>query len=79
MILCEAGDTTYREKITETWTEMLACDEVPIGRWVAVGDLLNDAKAAGRNAGKKWITEAFPLGARRSSRSRRSSRGLSDP
>jgi hypothetical protein len=51
----------YREKITETWAEVLASDEVQIGRWVATGDLLNEAKAAGHNAGKKWMTEVFPL------------------
>src|SRR5262245_21018934 len=51
----------YREKITETWAEVLASDEVQIGRWVATGDLLNDAKAAGLKAGKKWMTDVFPL------------------
>jgi len=52
---------TYREKITKTWTEVLATHERLIEQWVATGDLLNEAKAAGRKADEKWMTEVFPL------------------
>jgi hypothetical protein len=50
----------FAPKINEAWGEVVASGELHVGKLIAVGKLLKDAKDAGEKAGKKWMTEVAP-------------------